>query len=413
MLNRRQFGLGAASLSLGAIAAPHVRTAGAQAAIVRVGVINSMSGNLAAYATEGHPAFVYIVNKINAAGGIKSMGGAKIELVIADDTSQPARTAAEARRLITEEKISLLTGTILSAQMLAITPVLDELKMPTLSVWAGGSRSPYMFSLGYPYDRGYAQSIHDYVVWLRDKKGFALKTVVPAYSNYEAGQQVNKFLVEKLKASGFEIVGEAPLDTKASDQTSAMIRIRSLKPDLVTGLVTPRDGILLHQARFNLAYHGSLFVGGTGGYSDLSLWRDLGVDIGKAVLTKNLFGMTGFSPGAKMESMQKIIAELRDTAKLTHIGQGAIQAAQAARVVQRVLEQAGRPDPAAVLAAFGKIEIPFGDLDLYVAKPKGLRFGADRMLTDGSAMFVQWTPEQAQEVVFPAEFAQAAPRPRA
>jgi hypothetical protein len=32
--------------------------------------------------------------------------------------------------------------------MLALTPVLDELKMPTLSVWAGGSHSNYMFTLG-------------------------------------------------------------------------------------------------------------------------------------------------------------------------------------------------------------------------------------------------------------------------
>ena len=49
--------------------------------------------------------------------------------------------------------------------------------------------------------------------------------------------------------------------------------------------------ILLHQARYNLNYHGSIFCGGTGGYTDLSLWKDLGPEIGKAVLTKNLFGI--------------------------------------------------------------------------------------------------------------------------
>ncbi|WP_428248722.1 ABC transporter substrate-binding protein [Ferrovibrio sp.] len=409
VINRRQFGLGAAALGF---ALPAIRPSYAQAATVRVGVINSMSGNLAAYAQEGHPAFLYVINKINASGGIKSMGGAKIELVVADDTSQPARTAAEARRLITEEKVAFLTGTILSAQMLAITPVLDELKMPTLSVWAGGSKSPYMYSLGYPYDRGYAQSMHDFVVWLRDKQGYKLKTVAPAYSNYEAGQQVNNFLVDKLKKSGFEIIGEAPLDTKAQDQTAAMIRIRSLKPDLVTGLVTPRDGILMHQARFNVNYHGSLFVGGTGGYTDLSLWRDLGPEIGKSVLTRNLFGMTGFSAGAKMESMQKIIAELRDTAKLSIIGQGAIQAAQAARVVQRTLEGAGSTDPAAIHKALAAVKFPSGDPDLYVAKPQGLAFAEDRLPADGSAMFIQWLENQGQEVVFPSEFAQVKPRAR-
>jgi ABC-type branched-subunit amino acid transport system substrate-binding protein len=410
-ITRRSFGIGTASLTLGAVAAPWIRSANA-AAPIKIGVINSMSGGLAAYAQEGQPAFEYIIKKINDEGGIKSKGGAKIELIQADDTSQPARTATEARRLITEEKVNLLTGTILSAQMLALTPVLDELRMPTLSVWAGGSHSNYMFTLGYPYDRGYAQTMHDFVVFLRDAEKFNIKTAVMGYSNYEAGQQVNKFLVEKLKASGISVIGEAPLDIRAQDQTSAMIRIRSLKPDVVVGLVTPRDGILLHQARYNLNYHGSIFCGGTGGYSDLSLWKDLGPEIGKAVLTKNLFGMTGFSPGAKIDSMQKVITELRDTAKLTRIGQGAIQYAQAGRVLQQVLETSASLESDALLDAFKKVNIPFGDPNLYVAKPKGLQFAEDRLLKDGSAMFIQWTPEQQQQVIFPKEFAQTTPRPR-
>jgi branched-chain amino acid transport system substrate-binding protein len=408
MVSRRHFTLG----TLAAVAMPHIRPSYAAGGTVRVGLIQSMSGALSAYAQEGQPAIEYLVKKINDGGGIKSMGGAKIELILADDTSQPARTAAEARRLATEENVSMIIGTILSAQMLALVPVLDELQVPTLSIWAGGSRSNYLYSLGFPYDRGYAQSMFEMVEWLRDKQGFKLKTVVPAYSNYEAGQQVNKFLVEKLKAAGFEIIGDAPLDTKAQDQTSAMIRIRSLKPDLVMGLVTPRDGLLLHQARFNLAYHHSLFVGGTGGYSDLSLWRDLGPEIGKAVLTRNLFGMTGFSPGARMESMQAIVKELKDTAKLEKIGQGAIQAAQAIRVLQRTLENAGSSERPAILAGMKKVVIPPGDADLYVAKPKGLAFGEDRMLTDGSAMFIQWDETQQQHVIFPSEFAQTKPRPR-
>ena len=412
-LTRRTFGIGVSGLALGSVAAPFVGRAGAAGPAIRVGVVNSMSGSLAAYAQEGQPALEYIINKINAEGGIKSKGGAKIELVLADDTSQPARTAAEARRLITEEKVQLLTGTILSAQMLALTPVLDELKVPTLSIWAGGAASEYMFTLGYPYDRGYAQTMHDFLVSLRDDSKFKIKTAVMGYSNYEAGQQVNKFLTEKLKASGIDVIGEAPLDTRAQDQTSAMIRIRSLKPDVVVGLVTPRDGILLHQARYNLNYHGSIFCGGTGGYTDLSLWKDLGPEIGKAVLANNLFGMTGFSPGAKIDSMQKIIAELRDVAKLDRIGQGAIQYAQAGRVLQQVLETSASLQSDALLDAFKKVNIPFGGPNLYVAKPKGIQFADDRLLKDGSAMFIQWTPEQSQQVVFPKEFAQTAPRARA
>jgi len=411
-ITRRTFGIGASALLAGPIAAPFIRKAGAAEPAIRIGVVNSMSGGLAAYAQEGQPAFEYVIKKINAEGGIKSKGGAKIELVMADDTSQPARTAAEARRLITEEKIVLLTGTILSAQMLALTPVIDEAKIPTLSVWAGGSQSSYLYALGYPYDRGYAQTMHDFVISLRDEAKMPIKTAVMAYSNYEAGQQSNKFLVEKLKASGIQIIGEAALDIRAQDQTAAMVRIRSLKPDVVVGLVTPRDGILLHQARYNLNYHGSIFCGGTGGYSDLTLWKDLGPEIGKAVLTRNLFGMTGFSAGAKMPSMQAIVKELHDSAKLEKIGQGAVQYAQAARVLQLALENAKSLKGDDLLDALKNTNIPFGDPNLYIAKPQGMQFAEDRLLKDGSGMFIQWTPEMQQEVVFPKEFAQVTPRPK-
>ena len=119
--------------------------------VVRIGVIQPMSGNWSGYAQEGQPAFEYIIKKINDEGGIKSLGGAKIQLFFADDGSQPARTAAEARRLITEEKVQLLTGTLLSAEALAVSPVIDEFKTPTLSIWSAEVKAQYMYSIGYPY----------------------------------------------------------------------------------------------------------------------------------------------------------------------------------------------------------------------------------------------------------------------
>ena len=166
--------------------------------------------------------------------------------------------------------------------------------------------------------------------WLAKDKGYPIKNVMLVYSNYEAGQLVNAALKERLPKLGFNIVGEVPLDIKAADQTAAMLRIRSMKPDATAGLVTPRDGTLLHQARFSLNYNDAIFFGGTAGFSDTVLWKDLGDQIGKAVLTRNLFGMTGFSPAAKLESVRNIVQELKEKANLKiEVGQGAIQGAQA------------------------------------------------------------------------------------
>ena len=381
--------------------------------VVKIGSIQSLSGAYSAYAEEGQPVFDYYIKKINAEGGIKSMGGAKIEVILADDASQPARTAAEARRLITQDNVSMLVGTILSGQMLALSPVLDELKVPTLSWWAAGSKSPYLYSLGFPYDRGYAKTMADYAEWLVKERGYKLKTVAMVYSNYEAGQQVNKFLTERLKAKGFEIVGEVPLDVKAQDQTSAMVRLRSLKPDFTAGLLTPRDGQLLLRARHSLNYHDSLFLGGTAGFADMSLWRELGPEIATATLTNSLFAMTGFATDAQMPSLLAVIKEIKDH-KLLHgeVGQAAIQAAQAAMVVQAVLEAAGSTEPDKIAQAFAKVNIPAGDPRLFLLKAEGLSFNEDRLLNDGGAVMIQWTTDRKQEVMFPKAFATNQPRPQ-
>ncbi len=402
------------ALLFGIIAAVVIGVASVEAGekVVRVGLIQPLSGNLSPYWQEGQPAFDYIINKINAEGGIKSLGGAKIDVVLADDASQGPRTASEARRLITRENVSMLVGTLLTGQMLGVSPVADEFKVPTLAMRAGGAKGTYVFSLGFPYDRGYAKSMVGLTDSLVKEHGQKIKTTIIASSNFEGGQQVNKFLKEMLTEKGFTISAEMLLDTQAQDHTAAMLRIRSMKPDAVMGLLQPRDGILLQQARYNLNYHASVFIANSP-YSDQVIWRELGPEIGKAVLARNLFGMASYSPGAKFESMKALVDELKAKASLkSEVGQATIQAAQAARMVQAVLELAASADREAIYKAFYKVRIPFGDPNLYLARPEGLSFGEDRMPRDSTSMMVQWTEDRKHEVVWPSAYAEAKPRIR-
>ena len=101
----------------------------------------------------------------------------------------------------------------------------------------------------------------DFAEALNKDFGRKLKTAVIACSNFEAGQQVSKHLQAMLKDKGFTVLADMPLDTQAQDHTAAMLRIRSLKPDTVIGLMQPRDGILLMQARYSVKFDDSVFIG--------------------------------------------------------------------------------------------------------------------------------------------------------
>src|SRR5262252_4666298 len=72
------------------IAAPFVIRAGfAQPATVNIGVIQPLSGANAQSGINCRNGIELVADAINAAGGIKALAGAKINLVVADSTSNP------------------------------------------------------------------------------------------------------------------------------------------------------------------------------------------------------------------------------------------------------------------------------------------------------------------------------------
>lgn len=81
-----------ASIILGLAAAAAAALPAAAQQTVRIGLLQPLSGGLAPYALETTPAMEHIVRKINAEGGIKSMGGRSSR------SSSPTRRASRPRR---------------------------------------------------------------------------------------------------------------------------------------------------------------------------------------------------------------------------------------------------------------------------------------------------------------------------
>jgi branched-chain amino acid transport system substrate-binding protein len=407
-ISRRTFMAGTGALAVG------VRARAQSERVVRVGMILPISGNLAQYAANMFPPFRYVVDKINAEGGIRSMGGARIELVVADNASGSAGTASEARRLIAQEKVSFIAGPLVTGEMLALVPVLEEFKVPALSFTSGDSRSKYLFSIGLTYEKGYAAPPIDFLTYLVKEKQRNIRSVALVYSNYEAGQQIANFQEKMVTAAGLAVVARVPVDRTAQDQTSTILRIKSAKPDAVAGLVLTREGVLLQQARANLRYNETTFVGCGAGYADVTLWNELGPKLAGQVLTRNLFATNGFVAGIELPGAKQIVSELQgeiDAKKIQGpIGHYQVWGAQAARLTQAAFELAGSDDREALRSAFAKVRIERGDPFLYLPR-RELAFGEDNCLTDQTALALQWQPDGSQQVLWPGEFSHAEPRP--
>src|SRR5215468_11792063 len=77
--------LSAAAAAAGTIAAPTLLRA--QGAAVKLGVLHPVSGALSYSGQQGRLGATLAIEEVNAGGGIKALGGAKIEAVLGDAQS--------------------------------------------------------------------------------------------------------------------------------------------------------------------------------------------------------------------------------------------------------------------------------------------------------------------------------------
>ena len=84
---------------------------------------------------------------INASGGIRALGGAKIKLVVSDVTSNAAQGASVMERTLSSGKISVAVGCGASQMTLACLPVIEKSQVPLLT----SSISDKITQQGYKY----------------------------------------------------------------------------------------------------------------------------------------------------------------------------------------------------------------------------------------------------------------------
>ena len=130
-VNRRTLLSGTAAL----LAAPFVlSSARAEVSAVNVGVIMPLSGANAQFGINARNGIELAADEINAAGGIAELGGAKINLIVADATSTPTTAGNVAQRLITQQDMTAVLGAFVSSLTIAISEVTERRDIPLLTM---------------------------------------------------------------------------------------------------------------------------------------------------------------------------------------------------------------------------------------------------------------------------------------
>lgn len=106
---------------------------------IRVGVVFSVSGDIASYGVPARDGTEAMADLINESG---DLGTRKLKLFFEDAKSDPAQAALAARRLILDEEVDVVVGATVSAETLAISPIVAGEHVPMLVTVSGAAVMP-------------------------------------------------------------------------------------------------------------------------------------------------------------------------------------------------------------------------------------------------------------------------------
>src|SRR5260221_8033305 len=216
--------LGAASLSLAVVPAKAEET-------VKLGLVAAMSGKSAKWGEAIVRGLSLAAEEINARGGLV---GKKVELLVRDDESNPAKGVIAAGELVQREKVAALFGGLDTPVSLAIVPFVNSAKVPFMGVWAAGTpitrngaAENYVFRVS-AVDEPVDVSLVDYAV-----KKYSAKKPGLILINNPSGESNEQGLKAALAAKTIPYAGIEKFETNDVDVVPQLTRLKQAGADVL------------------------------------------------------------------------------------------------------------------------------------------------------------------------------------
>ena len=237
VVNRRRFlqstAIGAAAAA-GVLHAPAVLRA--KGAPVRVGVLHPVSGALSYSGQQGRIGAQLAIEEINAAGGIKSLDGARIEPMLGDAQSTPEGGNAEVEKM-NAAGVAAIVGGYASGICLAASQTAARYDLPYVvdvgvvdSIVTRGLKNTFRFGPGFGV---IAKTALDNLVVINDQAGKPAKTVMIVHEDSAFGAGLAKLLNAQLPERGFQVLDTIAHPTPTRDFNNVALKIKANNPDLV------------------------------------------------------------------------------------------------------------------------------------------------------------------------------------
>ncbi len=270
---------------------------------VKVGVINSLSGNFAAFGDRYDAGMAVALEEINAGGGIN---GKKLELIIQDDRSD-AQSALAAVESLNKQGVPMIIGSYASGITGPMSKVTTRQKIPLLVL---GSADDTITKPGTDWvfrakhnSTIVATAYINYLNELR-KANPNLKTIAVMHGNGAWPTSVMKAAIEQAKAAGFQIVGTQAYDQGTTDFRPILNNFRSANPDVLLTSSYADDGIAIARQIAEVGLKPKVVAIDTASSTGSFIQQ-----VGKN--SENIVSAVSWSPDVKYEGTPELYARLK------------------------------------------------------------------------------------------------------
>ena len=403
MHSRRRF----AGAVMGAALAAMAGVAAGQTKDVEVGLIAPMSGPWARQGQVMKSAAELAIATINAQGGIKSLAGAKLKLVVFDagDSVEKAKNAAQ--RMVAESTgLVAATGAYLSSFTLAVTEVTERAALPVVTF----SYSDLITSRGFKYvfqtsatgDQQAEGSLPALVEMATQASGKRPRTVGIVMDNTAASVAFVKPIKDhQLSKLGLELVVDEVFTPPLANATPLIQKVRSKRPDLLLLLPTAISDAKLLLEKINE------FGLGKGKLPTVSNGAAiLDPDLRNNMNVAQLEGVMSVVANWPTASQKDFVTEVQRKTNEPWPTQHFITTYGDMWIFKAALEAAGKADRQSVAAALRRMDLKDGAAQYF---PGGrVKFDANGRREGAGLLIVQWQ-NGVPVTVYPAKEAVAKP----
>ena len=233
---RRTFLKQSAAITAATAVAGFPAIAQSQSGPIKVGILHPVTGFLAYSGNLCRVGAKLAVEEINATGGIKSLGGAKLEAIYADAQSQPQVGVSEVEKL-NEAGVSAIVGAYASAICLATTQAAAKYNIPHVvdvgvadQIVERGLKNTFRFAPGYKLvARAAINNLHIMNTLARKPA----KTVMIIHEESLFGTGTANLLAAELPGMGYEVKEVVKHANPTRDFNNIVLRMKALNPDIV------------------------------------------------------------------------------------------------------------------------------------------------------------------------------------